>query len=98
MDTATAPMDEWNTLPWKQFERSVFKLQKRIYRASQRGDVKTVHRLQRLLLTSRAARFLATRKVTQDNRGKNTAGIDGVKRLMPPQRAILAKDLRVQDH
>jgi len=32
-------MDRWNTLPWKQFQRHVFKLQKRIYRASGRGEV-----------------------------------------------------------
>jgi hypothetical protein len=31
---ALAPMDRWNTLPWKKFQRQVFKLQKRIYRAS----------------------------------------------------------------
>ncbi len=29
------PMYEWNTLPWTQVERQVFKLQTRIYRASQ---------------------------------------------------------------
>ena len=27
---------EWNTLDWKRIETSVFKLQKRIYRAEQR--------------------------------------------------------------
>jgi hypothetical protein len=28
---ALAPMDRWETLPWKQIQRHVFKLQKRIY-------------------------------------------------------------------
>ncbi len=28
---ACAPMDGWNTLPWKKFQRHVFKLQQRIY-------------------------------------------------------------------
>jgi hypothetical protein len=28
---AAAPMDSWETLPWKQIQRNVFKLQKRIY-------------------------------------------------------------------
>jgi len=27
-------MDGWNTLPWKKFQRQVFKLQQCIYRAS----------------------------------------------------------------
>ena len=84
---------EWKTLPWKRFERQVFKLQKRIYRASQRGDVKTVHRLQRLLTRSWAAKCLAVRKVTQDNRGKKTAGVDGVKALTTHQRLNLARSL-----
>jgi RNA-directed DNA polymerase len=84
---------EWNTLPWKQIERRVFKLQKRIYQASQRGDTATVHRLQRLLLRSWSAKQLAVRQVTQDNQGKRTAGIDGVKSLPPPQRQALAASL-----
>jgi len=95
MSTAATPMYEWNTLPWKRFERQVFKLQQRIYRASRRGDTKAVHKLQRLLLTSRAARSLAVRKVTQDNRGKRTAGVDGVSALTPPQRLALARSLRL---
>jgi RNA-directed DNA polymerase len=67
--TKPALMDEWSALPWKKIELSVFKLQQRIYRASEHGDVKTIHNLQRLLLNSRAAKLLAVRKVTQDNRG-----------------------------
>ena len=95
MSTALAPMYEWKTLPWRKLERQVFKLQKRIYRAAQRGDVKAVHRLQRLLIKSRSARCLAVRRVTQDNRGKNTAGIDGIKSINPKQRLKLAQRLRL---
>jgi RNA-directed DNA polymerase len=96
MDPVVTPRDEWKTLPWRRLERGVFKLQKRIFRASQRGDRKTVHRLQRLLMRSRAARCLAVRKVTQDNRGKRTAGVDGVKNLAPAQRLALAADLPIR--
>lgn len=49
---------EWKDIPWRKLERIVFKLQKRIYQASQRGDVKLVRKLQRLLLTSKAAKLL----------------------------------------
>jgi RNA-directed DNA polymerase len=84
---------EWKTLPWRPLERTVFKLQKRIFRASRRGNRRTVHRLQRLLLRSWAARCLAVRKVTQDNRGKQTAGVDGVKSLPPARRLALTTDL-----
>jgi RNA-directed DNA polymerase len=55
--------------------------------------VKTVHTLQRLLRQSRASRYLAVRRVTQDNQGKKTAGVDGVKALRPPQRIELAESL-----
>ncbi len=59
--------EDWNTLPWKNIQRNVFHLQKRIYRAARRNDVKCVHDLQRLLLRSWSARCLAVRRVTQDN-------------------------------
>jgi RNA-directed DNA polymerase len=84
---------EWRTLPWRTLEVAVLKLQRRIYKASQARDIRRVHRLQRLLLTSRAAKLLAVRRVTQDNQGKHTAGIDGVKSLTPPQRLALAERL-----
>lgn len=81
---------EWNDIPWPRLERMVFKLQKRIYRASQKGDVKLVRKLQKLLLKSDSAKLLATRRVTQDNRGKKTAGVDGVAALQPTARLMVA--------
>jgi RNA-directed DNA polymerase len=87
----------WNTYPWKETERNVYKLQKRIYQASRRGEAGRVHGLQKLLVNSRSARFLAVRRVTQDNQGKKTAGIDGVKSLTPQERLLLAEHLSVND-
>ena len=79
MDTvAMLPMYGWDTIPWKKLRRSVWKLQKRIYQATLQGNGKLVRKLQRLLLSSRAAKLLAVRRVTQDNSGKKTAGVDGV--------------------
>ena len=65
----------------------------RIYKASRRGDVKLVRRLQKLLIKSQAAKSLAVRRVTQDNQGRKTAGVDGVKSLTPKQRLILVNKL-----
>lgn len=95
MNMAVTPVDRWQDIPWKKLHRAVFKLQTRIYRARQRGDVKAVRRLQRLLVKSRAARLIAVRRVTQDNRGKRTAGVDGVRALNPPQRLHLASSLEL---
>ena len=86
---------EWRAIPWKQVERRVFKLQKRIYRASSRGDVQAVRRLQKTLMRSWSGKCMATRKVTQDNQGKKTAGVDGFKNLTPKQRLILVSQLKV---
>lgn len=86
---------EWNALNWRKLERAAFKLQKRIYRASQRGDNKAVQKLQKTLMRSWSARCIAVRKVTQDNKGKNTAGVDRVKSLDPTQRLKAAQNLKI---
>lgn len=86
-------MIEWKTIPWRKLERKVFKLQKRIYQASQRGDVKVVRKLQKMLMKSWSARTLAVRRVSQDNQGKKTAGVDGVKSLTPMKRLDLVNKL-----
>jgi RNA-directed DNA polymerase len=88
---------EWNTIPWRKLERKVFKLQKPIYQASQRGDIRTVRKLQKLLMKSWSAKCLAVRKVTQENKGRKTAGVDGVKSLEPSQRFALIKQLKLKD-
>lgn len=85
--------EAWNKLPWRKFEQHVYRIQKRIYRASQRGDVRTVQKLQKLLMKSEAARLLAVRRVTQDNQGKKTAGVDGVKSVQPKHRLFMAKQI-----
>lgn len=84
----------WEQTDWRKLERVVFKLQKRIYQASQRGDIKAVRKLQKTLMKSWSARMFAVRRVTQDNRGKKTAGVDGVKSLTPKQRLALVNRLR----
>ena len=66
---------EWKKLNWKKIQKSIFKLQKRIYQASISGNIKQLRRLQKTMLRSRNAKLLATRQVTQDNSGKKTAGV-----------------------
>ncbi|NEN92323.1 MAG: group II intron reverse transcriptase/maturase [Okeania sp. SIO3H1] len=83
------PNPRWKDIDWKKVEKSVFKLQKLIYRASMSGELRKMHRYQKLLLKSYYARLLAVRRVTQDNQGKKTAGVDGIKNLTPIQRLHL---------
>jgi RNA-directed DNA polymerase len=86
---------EWKDINWRKLERVTFKLQKRIFQASERGDVKAVRKLQKTLIRSWSAKCIAVRRVTQDNQGKKTAGVDGVKALTPKQRINLVGKLRL---
>ena len=52
-------------------------------------------KLQKTLIRSWSAKCIAVRRVTQDNQGKSTAGVDGVKSLTPKQRTKLVGKLRI---
>src|SRR5213593_4857272 len=86
-----ALMAAWHDIPWTKVHRHVFRLHKRMYRATPRGAIRTARKLQTLLVKSWYARRLAVRRVTQDNRVKHTAGIDGVKVLTPTKRFALSR-------
>ena len=88
-----SPIADWVAIDWRKAEQSVYRLQKRIYKASSRGEVQVVHNLQRKLMRSWAARMLAVRRVTQDNQGKKTAGVDGKTALTPTERIHLVEEL-----
>ena len=95
MNTDSNPMYQWEEVNWLKAERLTYKLQKRIYKASYRGDVRTVRRLQKLVTKSWYAKLLSVRRVTQDNTGKSTAGIDGIKSLSPKKRILLVNKLKL---
>jgi len=88
---------EWNEIDWRKVEKSVFKLQKRIYQASKSDNVRKLRRLQKTLLNSYHAKLLAVRRVSQDNQGKKTAGIDGIKSLTPKQRLNLVQTIKLDN-
>jgi RNA-directed DNA polymerase len=92
---STTITEGWRNINWRKAEKYVFKLQKRIYAASRCGDVKRVRQLQKTLMRSWYNRLLAVRRVTQDNQGKKTAGVDGVKSLSPAARLDLEKRLKL---
>ncbi|MEH2297092.1 group II intron reverse transcriptase/maturase [Nostoc sp.] len=87
--------ESWKALPWKKFRRNLFRLQKRVYKAVQVGNKRKARLLQKLILKSTSARFLAIRQVSQLNAGKKTAGIDGKKSLTFSERFHLEEWLRV---
>ena len=85
----------WDSINWQKVDRYVYKLQTRIYAASRRGEIRKVRKLQKTLMNSWSCKALAVRRVTQDNRGKKTAGVDGVKNLSPVARMKLVGQLKL---
>jgi RNA-directed DNA polymerase len=67
----------WDGIDWSRCEREVRRLQARIVKAVQEGRWGKVKALQRLLTCSFHGKALAVKRVTE-NRGKRTAGVDGV--------------------
>jgi len=92
----TNPNDKWATMLWKKLEENVLNIQKRIYKATKTGKIGKAKNLARLLLRSTSSIILNVRRVTQDNKGKRTAGVDGVKMLTPKQRLEMVNEIITQ--
>ena len=90
-----ATIEKWEHLQFAKTEAEVFHLQQRIFRQSKNGKRKQVHKLQKLLVSSHAARCLAVKLVTERNVGRDTAGIDGVKSLTDQQKLQLSEVLNL---
>ena len=67
----------WDSVDWGQAEENVRRLRRRIFAASQAGDLKKVRSLQKLMLRSRSNALVSVRRVTEVNAGRKTAGVDG---------------------
>lgn len=104
MNTATSktvrsvvpPLTDWGDVDWHRIETYVRKLQQRIYRAESQGNKRKVRNLQRLLIRSKASLLLSIKRVTQLNKGKRTAGVDGHKVLSPTGRILLFNQMKDQ--
>lgn len=90
-------MPRWKEIPWIIVERTVLRIQKRIFRATREGDFRNVKFLQKLLSGSRDARLLAIRRVTQLNNGRYTAGIDGKIYDKDEDRELLFEEIKDVD-
>jgi RNA-directed DNA polymerase len=70
-------------------------LQQRVFDAEQRGDLRTVGKYQQKIANSFYAKALAVRQVAQISKGRNTAGIDGVKSLSSADKLRMATGLTI---
>ncbi|UYV55657.1 reverse transcriptase N-terminal domain-containing protein [Priestia megaterium] len=83
----------WYSIDWNTVQRYVTKLRQRIHRAEQQNQRRRVRKLQRLLLRSKANLLLSIRRVTQQNTGKRTPGVDGCTVLKSNERITLYQQL-----
>src|SRR3954468_17573480 len=80
---------DWQSVNWQKENRQVLNLRQRIFKAAQAKDWNKVRSLQKLMLRSYSNTLVSVRRVTQENRGKRTHGVDGVKVLTPKGRGRL---------
>ena len=90
--TTEHPLPSWAESDWHAVEANVRRVPERIYRATTHQAWKKVRNLQHLLVRATSNKRLAIRRVTQENRGKHTAGIDGVVCDTPAARMALFRD------
>src|SRR5680860_1431402 len=83
---------EWQDINWTAVTATVRRLQGRIFRAARNAEHARVKNLQKLLVRSQAAKLLAIRQVTQQNRGRHTPGVDGVVIATPEARVQLLQE------
>src|SRR5919198_3118233 len=80
---------DWQSVNWRKANRQVRNLRQRIFKAAQAEDWNKVRSLQKLMLRSYSNTLVSVRRVTQENQGKRTHGVDGVKVLTPEERGRL---------
>ena len=86
--------EEWDTIHWDKPKQYVRRIQERIFRATHNKDWARVKNLQKLLVRSQSARLLAVRRVTQENKGKYTPGVDGLIYTTSEARLRLVGEIR----
>jgi RNA-directed DNA polymerase len=96
--TGGREQEAWSGIDWATTEAAVKRWQGRIYRAAATGKGRQVKNLQKLLVRSTSAKRLAVRRVTQQNAGRNTPGIDGVVCRTPEGRTRLVNDLGLKGY
>jgi RNA-directed DNA polymerase len=87
----------WSSIDWAKIRRHVRRLQARIVKAVRAGKWHRVRCLQRLLANSFAAKLLAVKRVSS-NRGKRSAGVDGLVLETPAQKWRQAQQLNAKDY
>ena len=85
----------WKEVDWKLVQKRLSRQQRRVYKASIERNTAKVHALQRRIIGSLDARLIAVRRVTTENKGRNTAGVDGQKAISNEMKMKLVSKLKL---
>lgn len=78
--------ENWKDIPWNKIRLEIYNLQYKIFCHAKKNHIGMLRHCQRHLVKSLEAKLLAVRLVTQDNRRKATAGVDGISNVKPAER------------
>lgn len=93
--TKMLKVNRWEDIDWQKVEASIFRKQNQMYRATLASNIPEVRRIQRDLLKDPFAKLLSVRRVTSENTGKNTPGVDREIIRSNEERLILAANLNL---
>jgi len=85
----------WNDINWTLVQKRISRQQRRVYKASMEGNKAKVHAIQSRMIASLDAKLIAIRRITTENKGRNTAGVDGVKTISHEKKIELAYRLKI---
>jgi RNA-directed DNA polymerase len=85
----------WKDVDWKIIHKRLSRQQNRVYKASMEGNRDKVHAIQRRIINSLDAKLIAVRRITTENKGRNTSGVDRQKALSNEMKIKLAFNLKL---
>lgn len=85
----------WKDVDWKLVQKRLSRQQRRVYKASMERNKDKVHALQRRIISSLDAKLIAVRRITTENKGRNTAGVDHVKTISNENKMKLVSNLKL---
>lgn len=94
MTTKQIFVEKWKKLPWNKFEKNLFRLQHRIYKANLKNDINLVYKLQCLILGSSCSRYIAVRQISMFDIKNNISRVDDISFLTFKQRFKLVDELK----
>lgn len=83
----------WNDINWTLVQNRISRQQRRIYKASMERNKAKINAIQRRIIVSLDAR--AVRRVTTENKRRNTLGMDKVKATSHKKKIKLAYRLKL---